>query len=125
MVSLTYNEPDVDALLAKLSPSHNGLTPQQSQLALLMVAGLTGDQAAQRMGVSRNTVVNWLRAPGVREFMARLGDALFTLNAQRLAEAQRAAIACLQRAVVEHGPNSLGVSAAQALLGAGLLAREG
>src|ERR1700747_1019534 len=52
-------------------PPTPNLSPKQDQVLVLIASGFSATAAAERAGVHRNTVVNWLRSDDFRKALER------------------------------------------------------
>lgn len=74
-----------------------GLTTKQSQAAQLIAEGVTAIAAAERVGVSRETLQRWKRLEDFQAAIREMEDVAYDESMRMLKRASRAAVSCLLR----------------------------
>jgi transposase-like protein len=92
------------------------------QLALALASGLSIDQAAAKIGVSRSTILRRWRDPALKRRVAELRGEITDQAIGRLVDTLCEAVLTLRRLMVEADTDSVKLKAATALIENGLKA---
>lgn len=96
-----------------------GLTTKQTSAAQMLAEGTTAMAAAERVGVSRETLQRWKKLPDFQATIREMEDTAYDESLRMLKRTARGAISCLLRNMNDAKPYTQ-VAAASKLLDLGI-----